>query len=92
MERDELISVIKYERSRRNKAIISLLWDLDARPHEITLLKIKHIRLREKYGEGEIPFAAKPEAVQYFNLLISLFSDWLNEHPDRNNNECVSNL
>jgi hypothetical protein len=26
------------------------MWDLDARPHEITLLKIKHIRLREKYG------------------------------------------
>jgi hypothetical protein len=24
--------------------------DLDARPHEVTLLKIKHIRLREKYG------------------------------------------
>jgi hypothetical protein len=32
---------------------------LDARPHEITLLKIKHIRLKEKYGEGEIPHQAK---------------------------------
>ena len=31
------------------------MWDLDARPHEITLLKIKHISLKEKYGEGEIP-------------------------------------
>jgi hypothetical protein len=28
---------------------------LDARNHEITLLKIKNIRFREKYGEGEIP-------------------------------------
>ena len=27
--------------------------------HEITLLKIKHIRLREKYGKGEIPYVAK---------------------------------
>ena len=27
--------------------------------HEITLLKIKHIRLKEKYGEGEIPHEAK---------------------------------
>ena len=35
------------------------MWDLDARPHEITLLKIKHIRLKEKYGEGEIPYEAK---------------------------------
>ena len=23
-------------------------------PHEVTLLKLKHIRLKEKYGEGEI--------------------------------------
>ena len=29
-----------------------------ARPHELTLLKIKHIRLKEKYGEGEIPHVA----------------------------------
>ena len=27
--------------------------------HEITLLKIKHIRSREKYGEGGIPYEAK---------------------------------
>ena len=23
-------------------------------PHEVTLLELKHIRLKEKYGEGEI--------------------------------------
>jgi integrase/recombinase XerD len=54
-EKDELLSILKYEPYKRNKAAITLMWDLDARPHEITLLKIKHIRLREKYGEGEIP-------------------------------------
>ncbi len=32
---------------------------MNARPHEITLLKIKHIRLKENYGEGEIPHQAK---------------------------------
>ena len=37
----------------------SLLWNPDARPHEIKLLKIKHIRLMEKYCEGEIPQEAK---------------------------------
>ena len=57
-ERDELLTVIKYELYKRNKAALSLLWDLDARNHEVTLLKIKHIRL-EKYGEGEIPHEAK---------------------------------
>lgn len=50
-EKQDLLTVIKYEPYKRNKAILALLWDLDARPHEITLLKIKHIRLREKYGE-----------------------------------------
>ena len=40
-EKEELQIIIKYELSRRNKAIIALLWDLNARPHEVTLLKIK---------------------------------------------------
>jgi hypothetical protein len=50
-----MIHIREYDPYKRNKASLSLLWDLDARPHEITLLKIKHIRLKEKYGEGEIP-------------------------------------
>ena len=58
-ERDEILSIIKYESYKRNKAALALLWDLNARPHEVTLLKIKHIRLREKYGEGEVPHEAK---------------------------------
>jgi integrase len=48
-EKDDLLTIIKYESYKRNKAILSLLWDLDARPHELTLLKIKHIRLKDKY-------------------------------------------
>ena len=44
-EKDELLSILKYEPYKRNKAAITLMWDLDARPHEITLLKIKNIRL-----------------------------------------------
>ena len=64
------------------------MWDLDARPHEITLLKIKHVRLREKYGEGEIPFTAKTGS----GPILLTFSfpyvrDWLNEHPDKNNGD-----
>jgi integrase/recombinase XerD len=44
-EKEDLLTIIKYEPHKRNKAILTLLWDLDARPHEITLLKIKHKRL-----------------------------------------------
>jgi integrase/recombinase XerD len=51
-EKEELINTIKYEPHKRNNAILSLFWDLNARPHKIMLLKIKHIRFREKYGES----------------------------------------
>jgi integrase/recombinase XerD len=81
-ERDEVLAIIKYEPYKRNKAVLSLLWDLDARNHEITLLKIKHILLRERYGEGEIPHEAKTGSGPI--LLTCSFPyvrDWLNEHP-----------
>jgi integrase/recombinase XerD len=39
-DRDEILSVVKYEPYKRNKAALTLLWDLDARNHEITLLNI----------------------------------------------------
>ena len=48
-DRDELLTIINYEPSKRNKAALALFWDLDARNHEITLLGIKNIRLRDKY-------------------------------------------
>lgn len=84
-EKDEFLSIVKYEPFKRNKAALTLLWDLDARPHEITLLKIKHIRLKERYGEGEIPFESKTGTGPI--LLTTSFPyvrDWLNEHPFQN--------
>ena len=49
----DLQTVIKYEPHKRNKAILSLFWDLNGRNHEITLPRLKRIRLNERYGEGE---------------------------------------
>ena len=94
-ERDELLTAIKYEQYKRNKAALSLLWDLDARNHEVTLLKIKHIRLRERYGEGEIPHESKTGTGPV--LLTCSFPyvrDWLNEHPFKNetNARLICNL
>ncbi len=85
----------KIEPYKRNKAILALLWDLDARPHEITLLKIKHITIRERYGEGEIPHEAKTGGGPI--LLTCSFPfvrDWLNDHPFKNEPEArlVCNL
>ncbi len=84
-DKDELATIIKYEPYKRNKAILSLLWDLDARPHEITLLKIKHIRLKIKYGEGEIPHEAKTgSGPMLLTFSFPYVRDWLNEHPFKN--------
>ncbi len=84
-EKEEFLSVIKYEHHKRNKAALTLLWDLDARHHEVVNLKIKHIRLKEKYGEGEIPFESKTGTGSIL-LTISFpyVRDWLNEHPYKN--------
>jgi integrase/recombinase XerD len=84
-ERDEILFVTKFEPYKRNKAALTLFWDLDARNHEITLLKIKHLRLKERYGEGEIPYEAKTGSGPI--LLTCSFPyvrDWLNEHPFKN--------
>ena len=81
-DREELLLIVKYEQYKRNKAILTLLWDFNARPHEITLMRIKNLRLREKYGEGEVPYEAKTGS----GPILLTFSfphvrDWLNEHP-----------
>jgi integrase/recombinase XerD len=84
-DRDEILFIIKYELHIRNKAALTLFWDLGARNHEVTILKIKHIRLRERYGEGEIPHEAKTGGGPV--LLTCSFPyvrDWLNKHPFRN--------
>jgi integrase/recombinase XerD len=62
-DRDELLTVVKYEPYVRNKSALTLFWDLDARNYEVTMLKIKYIRLREKYGEGKVPYEAKTGVV-----------------------------
>ena len=92
-DRDELLSIVRYETHKRNKAILTLLWDLNARPHEIALLKIKNIRLKEKYAEGEIPHQAKTGTGPIL-LTVSFpyVRDWLNEHPFRNEPNARLNL
>jgi integrase/recombinase XerD len=94
-ERDELLTILKYEPFARNKAILALMWDLDARPHEITLLKNKNIRLKERYGEGEIPYEAKTGTGPILlTMSFPFVRDWFNQHPFKNepNARLVCNL
>jgi hypothetical protein len=94
-DKDEFLSIIKYEPYKRNKAALALMWDLNARNHEITLLRIKNIRLKQKYGEGEIPFQAKTgSGPLLLTVSFPYVRDWLNEHPFRNesNARLICNL
>jgi integrase/recombinase XerD len=94
-DRDELLTIVKYEPYKRNKAALTLFWDLNARNHEVTLLKIKHIRLSEKYGEGEIPYEAKTGTGPILlSCSFPYVRDWLNEHPFKNepNARIICNL
>jgi hypothetical protein len=94
-DKDEFLSIIKYEPYKRNKAALALMWDLNARNHEITLLRIKNIRLKEKYAEGEIPFQAKTgSGPLLLTVSFPYVRDWLNEHPFRNepNARLICNL
>ena len=79
---DKLKTIIKYKPSKRNKAAIALMWDLKRKNHEVTLVRNKHILLRERYREGEIPHQAKTGSGPIL-LTFSFLNvrDWLNEHP-----------
>jgi integrase/recombinase XerD len=70
-DRDELLTVVNYEPYICNKAALTLFWDLEARIHEVTMLKIKHIRLREKYREGEVP-STTPMAIVYSSRVVRI--------------------
>jgi integrase/recombinase XerD len=84
-DREELLSIVKYEPYKRNKAILTLLFDFNARPHEITLMRIKNLRLKERYGEGEVPYEAKTGSGPILlTFSFSYVRDWLNEHPFKN--------
>ena len=92
-ERDDLLTVVKYESHKRNKAALTLLWDLNARNHEVTLLKVKHIRLGRTIRRGRDSSRIKDWSGPA--LLMCSFPyvrDWLNEHPFRNEPNANSHL
>ena len=86
-EKHELQAIIKHEPDIRNKAIIALLWDFDARNHEVTTLDIRNIVFKEKYAQGELsPNTKAGSRTILLRLSFPYVRDWLNNyHPDKTN-------
>lgn len=85
-DRNEIMTIIPYSTNARNKAALGLFWDLDARNHEVTSLRIKNLRLNEQYAEGEIPFQTKTGGGPILlTLSFPYVRDWLNVHPFKDN-------
>ena len=59
------------------------------------MLRIKNIRLKERYGEGEIPYESKTgTGPVLLTVSFPYVRDWLNEHPFKNepNARLICNL
>ena len=95
-DKDELQTIIKYEQFKRNKAALALLWDLDARPHEIASLENKTYKIKRKiWRRRNTSSKQKQEQVQFFlTFSFPYVRDWLNEHPFKNelNARLICNL
>ena len=56
---DELLTVVKYCSNLRDKAILTIAWDMAARNHEMIKLRLKDIVLKEKYAEATTSWQTK---------------------------------
>ncbi|MGB6528722.1 MAG: site-specific integrase [Candidatus Nitrosopolaris sp.] len=80
--REELLSIVNYERNMRNRAIFTMSWDMNARNHEITSLKIGDIQFKDRYAEGIIPFQTKTGGGPIMLTMSYPYArSWLNKHP-----------
>ena len=68
-ENNRFLSLSKYGQFQRNKAALALLWDLDVRLHEITLLKNTHICLKEKCGDDEFSLTMQRQGKVLFYII-----------------------
>ena len=65
-EKEELLSIIKLEPHKRNKAALALFWDLLGRKHELTILKLKHIRLKKNMQKVKYLMELNQAVDQFF--------------------------
>lgn len=85
---EEILLAISTLDHPRDKAMIAMLYDTAARPHELMRLRIKDIAIKENYAQVKLVDHSNPEGrtvpiTSSFQYLIT----WLNTHPLKNNPE-----
>ena len=86
--REELFSMLKYEPNLRNKAIITLSWDMSGRPHELTKLKMKHLdfEVADNYAKGIVPANTKTGKRDIYLVDSFIYCrKWKEQHPHKDN-------
>ena len=79
---EELLLAVKYSNDIRTKLILTLSWDLAARNHEITKLRIRDIVMKEKYAEISTSWDTKTGTRTNPSILsFPYLKEYLNKHP-----------
>ena len=83
---DELLLAVKYCNNIRDKVILTLSWDMAARNHEMTKLKLKDIKFKEKYAEVTTSWDTKT-GMRTTPLIVSFpyVRELINNHPFSSN-------
>jgi len=83
---EEILVVVKYCTNTKYKALLTIMFDIAARNHEVTKLRIKDIVLKEKYGEATISWDTKT-GMRVAPLIASFpyVRDLINDHPFKDN-------
>ncbi len=83
---EEILTAIAALDHPRDKAMIAMLYDLAARPHELMSLKIRNVVLRENYAEVKLVDHSNPEGrIIPVTFSFPYFLTWLNSHPLKDN-------
>jgi len=83
---EDLEKIIGYCKNARNKCIVAVGFDSCCRPSEYLLLKIGDIKPNEHGYEFVIEGKTGVRPI-FLTFSSKYLSDWLNQHPERNNKE-----
>lgn len=81
---EEILRIIRFAPSIRDKTLIAMLWDLGTRPHELLNLKVKDVHFDE-YGAVITVGEHGKTGARTLRLIFSLpyLREWVETHPFR---------